>query len=325
MNVIVANKNKDLFSNLDVDVIRSEYGEFTVEELIQMFSNFFFNRMFLDITAINGYENLGNIQKLSMNMDMSKVIFYLDDFESTNNPNYISNLISMGIYNFTRNLDGLMYLYSHPNSYKDVAHLHILGGGGVIPNNSNNRRVNTNMDSSMNMNDIMRGGAKIIGFKNLTLHAGATTLIYMIKKYLSTYKNVVAIEVDKKDFTYFRDRELVSVSDSDVSGVIDKYRNVDVILIDLNNSRNSHLCDDVVYLVEPSTIRLNRLMLINKNVFNDLRNHKIVLNKSLLDSADVSDFEREAGIKLFANIPPINDKGDDFSALSMMLNKLEID
>ena len=52
MNVIVANKNKDLFSNLDVDVIRSEYGEFTVEELIQMFSNFFFNRMFLDITAI---------------------------------------------------------------------------------------------------------------------------------------------------------------------------------------------------------------------------------------------------------------------------------
>ena len=187
--------------------------------------------------------------------------------------------------------------------------------------NNNNNRVNTNKS----MDNIMRGGAKIIGFKNLTLHAGATSLVYMIKKYLSTYKNVVAIEVDKKDFTYFRDRELVSISDSDVSNVIDKYRNVDVILIDLNNSRNTHLCDDVIYLVEPSTIRLNRLMLINKNVFNDLRNHKKVLNKSLLDSNDISDFEREAGIKLFANIPPINDKGDDFSALSMMLNKLEID
>ena len=190
-----------------------------------------------------------------------------------------------------------------------------------LSNNSNNNRVNT----SKSMDNIMRGGAKIVGFKNLTLHAGATSLVYMIKKYLSTYKNVVAIEVDKKDFTYFRDRELVSISDSDVSNVIDKYRNVDVILIDLNNSRNTHLCDDVIYLVEPSTIRLNRLMLINKNVFNDLRNHKIVLNKSLLDSNDISDFEREAGIKLFANIPPINDKGDDFSALSMMLNKLEID
>ena len=47
--------------------------------------------------------------------------------------------------------------------------------------------------------------------------------------------------------------------------------------------------------------------------------------KIMLDSNDISDFEREAGIKLFANIPPINDKGDDFSALSMMLNKLEID
>lgn len=325
MNVIVANKNKDLFSNLDVDVIRSEYGEFTVDELIVMFSNFFFNRMFLDITAIKGYENLGNIQKLSMNMDMSKVIFYLDDFESTNNPNYISNLISMGIYNFTRNLEGLMYLYSHPNSYKDVAHLHILGGGNSVNNSSRRTGYNLNSNNNYNMNNIMKSGAKIVGFKNLTLHAGATTLIYMIKKYLTTYKNVVAIEIDKKDFTYFRDNELVSVRDNEVNGVIERHSNADVILIDLNNSRNSHLCDDVIYLVEPSTIRLNRLMLIDKNVFNDLRNHKIVLNKSLLDSADISDFEREAGIKLFANIPPINDKGDDFSALSMMLNKLEID
>ena len=31
---------------------------YTVEELIGMFTNFFFNRMFLDITAIKNYENI---------------------------------------------------------------------------------------------------------------------------------------------------------------------------------------------------------------------------------------------------------------------------
>lgn len=317
MNVIVANKNKELLNSLDIDVIRSEYGEFTVEEIIQMFSNFFFNKMFLDITAIKGYENISNIQKLSMNLDMDKIIMYLDDFETTNNPAYISSLISMGIYNFTRNKEGLIYLYNNPNNYRDVAHLHMIGGNINTQNNNINK-----INSAPN---IMNGAVRVIGFKNITLHAGATSLIYMIKKYLSSYKNIVAIEVDKKDFLYFRDEEMVSTTDSDLSNTINKYKNKDIVLIDLNNSHSEYLCSDVVYLVEPTTIKLNRLMLIDRNIFSKLKDKKIVLNQSLLDSNDISSFEREAGIKLFATIPPINDKESDFSELNTLLNKLEID
>ena len=62
MNVIVSNLNKDIFNNLDVDVIKSINGEFDVEEIVQSFSNFFFNRMFLDITAIKDYKNYSNMQ-----------------------------------------------------------------------------------------------------------------------------------------------------------------------------------------------------------------------------------------------------------------------
>ena len=32
----------------------------------------------------------------------------------------------MGIYNFTRNKDGINYLLQHPNTYRDVAHIHQL-------------------------------------------------------------------------------------------------------------------------------------------------------------------------------------------------------
>ena len=41
MNVIVSNLNKNKFSNLDVDVIKSITGEFTADEIVQTFSNFF--------------------------------------------------------------------------------------------------------------------------------------------------------------------------------------------------------------------------------------------------------------------------------------------
>ena len=52
MNVIVSNRRRDVFSDLNVDVLKSINGEFSADEIIQSFSNFFFNRMFLDITAI---------------------------------------------------------------------------------------------------------------------------------------------------------------------------------------------------------------------------------------------------------------------------------
>ena len=126
MNVIVANKYQPMLSGLQIDVIKSLNGEFEVDELISTFSNFFFQRMILDITAIKDYQDIRNLQKLSMSLDMSKVILLLDDNEDSSSSTYLSRLISMGVYNFTRNQEGIMYLLNHPNTYRDVAHIHQL-------------------------------------------------------------------------------------------------------------------------------------------------------------------------------------------------------
>ena len=302
MNVIVANKNQNLLNTLDVDIIKSMNGEFTVDEIIGTFSNFFFNRMFLDITAIKDYMDISNIQKLSVGIEMDKVILLLDNTLMANN-NYLSKLISMGIYNFANNKESLMYLYNHPNTYKDVAHIHQLNG-------STQASDAANADAP-----VLPRTARVIGFKNATAGAGATTLIYMLKKMLSEKDYVVAIEVNKNDFGFFNEKDMYSVNQNNLNAAINKFGTANTILVDLNNT-NGETCDEVIYLMEPSIIKLNKMMLVNKEIFDKLIGHKVVLNKSLLSAQDITDFEFESHTTVTFNIPPLNDRIDNKEILS---------
>ena len=196
MNVIVSNLNKQKFNNLNVDIIKSMNGEFSSEELVQTFSNFFFNRMFLDITSIKNYRDINNIQKLSIGLDVSKIILLLNDDPVVNDA-YISKLVSLGIYNFARNEDELLYLYNNPNQYKDVAKYQNVNSSFIGESNS---FVQDSDESSK------RRKPRVIGFKNFTNHAGSTTLIYMIKKQLEKNYSVISLEINKTDFIFFNDK-----------------------------------------------------------------------------------------------------------------------
>ena len=69
MNVVVANKYQTLLANLNIEVMKTMYGEYDVEEIISTFQTFFYNRMILDITAIRNHEDIRVIQKLSISLD----------------------------------------------------------------------------------------------------------------------------------------------------------------------------------------------------------------------------------------------------------------
>ena len=315
MNVIVSNKYKDLLNSLDFEISQNINGEFSVDELIQRFSNFYFNKMFLDITAIQDYKDLKNIQKLSMNLDMSRIILILDDDPFCSSPYFFSQLISMGIYNFTRNKDGIIYLYNHPNIYRDVAHLHNVGN--TAPTSSGGYQP-----SMIQPQHVSLEGTVVLGIKNLTSHAGATTLTYMLKKVLSQYYSVVAIEVNKRDFMFFKDTtDMISTNSGDLSRVISENASRGMIIVDLNETE-CNLCTDMIYLIEPSIIKMNRLTMIDRNIFSKLGNKKVVLNKSLLQKSDIFEFEREAGINVFYNMPPINDRLDYSQSILPLIYKL---
>ena len=46
------------------------------------------------------------------------------------------------------------------------------------------------------------------------------------------------------------------------------------------------------------------------------------LSKSLLNSKDVSDFERESGIKVYYNLPPVNDRDTNSNEINKFLVSL---
>ena len=275
--------------------------------------------MILDITAIKDYKDIDNIRKLSVMIDMDKVILLLDDSEESSDPKYLSKLVSMKIYNFTKNAEGILYLYNHPNSYRDVAYIQQIEDVKMNVSDSTTTSEGTVIIKENH-------GARVIGIKNVTKQSGSTTLAYMMKKKLSEKYKAMAIEIDKNDFMYFNEQNMISVKASDLGNTIQKNRDIaEVNIVDLNNSNLFDLCDDVLYLVEPSVIKLNKLMLIDRASLTKLKNKKVVLNQSLLEPKDILDFEYEAKVKVFYNLAPLDERDKVNRPLLAFLIKLGFD
>ncbi len=312
MNVIISNKATELLQSLTIDVIKTEQGEFEVSDIISRYQNLFYQRMILDVTALKDYKDIKTYQKLSISLDMDKIILLLDDSPEVSSSEFLSSLISIGIYNFTKNIDGIIYLYNHPNTYRDVAQYH------QIEHDEAEAPGSTKMveyDSTH--------GVRIIGIKNVTKGAGATTLTYMMKKMLEKNYKVTAIEVDKSDFAYFRDKDLISTTSANLGSVVAKHSAQDIILIDMNNSTAAVAAvHDIIYLIEPSIIRINKMMMVEPEILETLKGKHVILNQSLLKSKDVLDFEYESRLKIFFNLPPLDDREKEIYILNSLLVKM---
>ena len=125
------------------------------------------------------------------------------------------------------------------------------------------------------------------------------------------------------NFSYIKDKRLQSIKDIEIKEFLSKFSGVNVILVDLNDCKDASFCNDVIYLIEPTTIKLNKLISRKKDVFTKLGKKKVILNKSALLSNDVSDFEKEAGINIFYNMPSLDERKRN-SIINDFLNKLGV-
>ena len=124
MNIIISNKFGGYLKTLNIEVIKELNGVYSADDIIRQLENIYYDKVIFDISALKDNMDFANIQKLSTVLDMSKVILVIDNTKYFSTQEFVSKIISIGIYNFTKNIDGVKYLLEHPNSYKDVMKYH---------------------------------------------------------------------------------------------------------------------------------------------------------------------------------------------------------
>ena len=107
MNVIISNEQQAQVANLDVDVIKSITGTYAANEIVEMFRTFFYSKMIIDVTALKNYTNIHTFRALSEGLDPDKIVFFIPEGSSLCTTKFLSKLVTLGIYNFTTNLNGI--------------------------------------------------------------------------------------------------------------------------------------------------------------------------------------------------------------------------
>ena len=189
--------------------------------------------------------------------------------------------------------------------------------------NNGNSFLNNNQESFIN--DFSQSKALVVGFRNITEHAGTTTLIYKLNETLENRdrKHVALVEVGTNDLSFFRLAETASVQENELDNCLNNYSTrYDYVFVDLNQTGNDSSCNLVLYLVEPTKIKINKLIVQNRNIFNELKDKYVVLNKSMLSDNEIGIFSQEAKMPFYATVGPFNDRTET-NALDGLISKLE--
>lgn len=320
MNVVTANENKGIIDRLDIDIIKRIDGQFELKELLSKFVNLYFNKMIIDITSIMDYQNLDVIKELSTSVDPSRVIILLNNDPVVNSQFYMANLIACGFYNFTRNFEGIKFLYNTPNTYENVKHL-VMSEEETIKKRDEYQEEHAVVYKPA-------GAREVIGFVNLTSHAGATSLINMMVRQMNSHGfEAIGIEMFRQDMLYYHDSNLSTCfNKNDLESKLKLYDDVKAVFIDLNEfGEADKFCDRIIYIIEPSYIMLTKLLKKNRNALEENKNNIILLNKSFVNDQEIPDFEYETKLKVFYNLPPLNDRNNNLEPINDFLRKLGFD
>ena len=82
-------------------------------------------------------------------------------------------------------------------------------------------------------------------------------------------------------------------------------------------------CNEVYYLIEPSIIKINKVAKRDRDAFRRLKDKNIIINKSMISNADISEFAAETGLKIFTALRPFNDRSKG-QVLTNFLSRLGI-
>ena len=314
MFVVIKNSNGEIINNITSNVVKTLNGEFTREDLNRELSIITFDKAIVDLSAIKNYDNDNYLYSfLGFFKNASDVIILVNkDFFSTG-IEIIRKLIEKGFYNFAYSSMDIYKLIENKNSFDDVRKYlegyDFLKVDGIVSNKEKSNKFETDKI--------------IVGIENGTPHAGATTLMYMLVKEISKGKKVKGIEMFNNDSLYFKDDRIITCqSRVQFETIVKTLKNIDVFIVDLNRSDVKEICNKVIYLVDPGSTKLNKIVKGNQKEYEHLLNCNIVLNRSNIKNDSLKNFEYETHLKIVGNVPNLNERLDSNSELNDLVKFL---
>lgn len=314
MYIIIKNENSRIINNLTVNVSKTLVGDFTREDLDRELNLVNYDKAIVDITSIRNYYDDNYLYNfLEYFRSPSDVILLLNDGFVANSKHFLSKLISKGYYNFATTDNAVNRLLERNNTIDDVKEY--MEGYDFLKTDS--------IVSGIDKNKKFETDKLIIGIENGFPHSGATTLMYMLVKEIGKSKKVKGIEMISNDSLFFRDDRVITCeSRVQFETIVKTLNDIDVYIVDLNGSDVKEICNKVIYLIEPGTTKINKVVKGDRETYEKLKNSDIVLNRSNIKDEEMKTFEYETKFKVVGNIPNLNERLDSNEALDKLIDYL---
>lgn len=314
MYIIIKNENSRIINNLTINVSKTLVGDYTREDLNRELSFINYDKAIVDITSIRNYYDDNYLYSfLQFFRCPSDVILLLNDGFVANSKQFLSKLIEKGYYNFATTDSAVNRLLEKNNTIEDVRNY--MEGYDFLKTDS--------IVSGIEKSNKFETDKLIIGIENGFPHAGATTLMYVLVKEVSKLKNVKGVEMVKNDSAFFNDDKIISCeSKTQFENIVKTLKDIDVYVVDLNATDVKEICNKVIYLIEPGTTKLNKVVKGNRENYEKLKNVDIVLNRSNIKDEELNSFQYETKFKIVGNIPNLNERLDSNESLDKIVNYL---
>ena len=104
MIVVITNKLKEIIDSSRLKEANCKYavGFYTVNDCIQSLSSLDIDYLVIDITAFKDAFEISSWKRVKDFIDPSKTVILLEEAKSYSNVGFLSMLITMGFYNFTK-------------------------------------------------------------------------------------------------------------------------------------------------------------------------------------------------------------------------------
>ena len=120
MNVIIKNPKNKKLDKINMEVIKTLSGQFTINQVQEQLVNLYYNKVVIDVTAINNFLDINTVLIFLKGFDPMNVVLLLTKKKEVKSNIYLKRLIEIGVYNFTYDAEKVIYLLNNPNTLEDV-------------------------------------------------------------------------------------------------------------------------------------------------------------------------------------------------------------